>query len=305
MGERQPASDTELDGTTPPALKVQRTAHDTTATRIKPPKLREMDEAFWAKMNEMILFNNNLLKKELKQELGQRMDNMEKRQDHMEERLQALESKSHAANSGTTSSSALGSSASTNPGTFAPRYLKVQGFSSWDDRKAKGVTRPEAEQILSICKERMPQAMQAAMGPMELRGLRSYAIKIPVTPSALQEVRSIIADILEGLQFPSSSFPDVQWERLYVVAEREPAKQKRYMVMGRAKSHLEKRFKEGALPATLSVRWHPHFDIKAKDALGNMMDLLQVDMDGQCLIHGDSMEKLGASESALREALSY
>jgi hypothetical protein len=85
--------------------------------------------------------------------------------------------------------SGLGGSSSTRAGSegqFEPTYVELKGFCDYQDRFEKGITRGEAEALVERLKRSVPEALRADIGPLRLRGLRNYSIRVPCSNNCLE-----------------------------------------------------------------------------------------------------------------------
>ena len=69
-----------------------------------------------------------------------------------------------------------------------PTFVKIKGFCEYADFKTKGVTRLQAFALMTTLTALLPQEIQPHVKEAELRGARSYMIKVPITPKYLVEI---------------------------------------------------------------------------------------------------------------------
>lgn len=104
----------------------------------------------------------------------------------------------------------LASGGGTTKADFMANHVVISNFCEWEERKQKGIDRPQAEALMERVKQLMPASIQPKVGDVHLRGLRVHKIRVDVTPPYVGEVALGLKDILqtEVLQWQPPTRPD-------------------------------------------------------------------------------------------------
>ena len=135
---------------------------------------------------------------------------------------------------------------------WKPSFVEIVGFCKWEDRAAKGVSRTEASALLESLKGLVDPSIQCHVRDLSLRSGQNHIVKVPITPEYLEEIKNTWND---NLSKESNMY---KGEKLRVRAERHPALQKRFQVMGKvadwAKNSLGAEFEPKDI-------WAPDFNL--------------------------------------------
>ena len=121
----------------------------------------------------------------IKEKLGEvdtRLGKVETKQDEFEKRLVSLEQGGQTPNA-----------------TFKPSFVDIKGFCDYKDRKTKGVDRPEASKLVLMLKDSLPDDLKQYVGDINLTGIKSFSIRVHLTPSHAREIVICWKDKLEQL----------------------------------------------------------------------------------------------------------
>ena len=132
-------------------------------------------------------------------EVGTRIQGVEERVkvvEGWEPRIKALEDV--VANRGG-GGGGVGPGAANPRGDFQPQYLELKGWCTWDDRKENGITRKQADRLVTSLKSELPEGMPQFLGDLMLRGLYNYSVRLKVLDlEKAMELRGCLTDILKS-----------------------------------------------------------------------------------------------------------
>ncbi|CAK0789598.1 unnamed protein product [Prorocentrum cordatum] len=182
-------------------------------------------------------------------------------------------------------------------------FVEIMGLCEWEYTSSKGMNRTEATEMVLELKGQLPQELREHVREMQLKGPRNYAIRIPMAPEYLQEIRVIWNEYLTK--------EDKKWKMadtvIYVHAERHPDVQAQYTKLGRVKDWVR-----DGIDATLEpkVRWSPDFSvvINKSDTEGDMgvkatIVLCEVQLGGGIVWHDEGLRIGGLSKTAAEEGV--
>ena len=216
-----------------------------------------------------------------------RFEAVESRQEQLEHRIEELERKvgRHPGSDGMSSAS---------PRKFAPEFVEVKGFCSWNDRLSKGASRSDADQLMQLLVPLLPGSLKEHVKPFELRGLRNYSIKIPVSSHVIREVKGIWSESMKAKRVcgPGNS-------KLYVTLQKSPDQRAKYAAMGKVFE-----FVKGLKPdLTFKAFWAPDFVIYAEKSQGLPVLLVSVAPDSSIVWEERCQEILDISPSEAGDQL--
>ena len=220
--------------------------------------------------------------------LEKRINAIESRQEQLEHRVEELERKLGRVpgNTGATS----------NNGTqFVPEFVEIKGFCSWKERLDKGATRADANELMKLLMPLLPHDLQPRVRPFELRGLRNYSIKIPVSSVVIREVKGIWSENLKAQRVTGPG----QCE-LYVTLQKSPAQRAKYAEMGKLYEFLQSICKE---KVSLKAFWAPEFSIYAEPKDAPPILVASLASDNSIVWGSCCQDTLGMSPGEANDAL--
>jgi len=158
-----------------------------------------------------------LLRRVIRDEIGERVTALENTTRNHEDRLTKVEQQllsrgtpaasawptsgigEQPTRSGT-SSSFIPSGISSGINGFTPSFLELRGWCSWEEREEKGVRRVEdVEPFMRGLLEHLPQGYHKYIGAPRLFGAKNVKLQLPIEPGMAWELRGVIRDaILHG-----------------------------------------------------------------------------------------------------------
>lgn len=152
------------------------------------------------------------------------------------------------------------SDASTSDG-WAPGYVELKGYCTFDERKTKGLTRAQALTIQQKLTECLHDSLRGAVRDIQLRGERSYSMRVFISPSVCEEVRSIWQEKVKA-NFLADVAIDGDWAGARVVSEPSPQRKTVQTTFGRVISIV----RAAAIKKdyTYDAEWDPDWRIHVK-----------------------------------------
>jgi len=135
---------------------------------------------------------------------------------------------------------------------WEPTFVDIKGFCEFKEVETKGITRPQAKQLVQGLTGILDPSLQPHIRELQLRASRNYAIRVPITPTLLREIKNTWTDYLKN---PENAY---EGRTLWVQAQRPPAKQKRYDTLGKVLDWAESSL-DGALEP--KAFWSPDFKV--------------------------------------------
>ena len=155
--------------------------------------------------------------------------------DH-DKRLEKLEAASSAGAAGSGTSRAETVEARS-AGPFVPRFFSIENFCTYDDRRSKGVSRLEAEELMEKLKKKVPESLREKIGEIECFGSRCNKIKVHIQPPFAVEIALIFKEALED----ESLF--YNGRRLWTSVQKQPSEQAKFQKVGKARAFLDAKTK--------------------------------------------------------------
>ena len=120
-----------------------------------------------------------------------------------------------------------------------PTYVDILGFCAWGDKPSEGVTRAEATGLLGTLRNLLDPALRPHIPEFQLKGSRNYSIRIPITPSYVEEIKNIWRDFLsqESNKFKNNV-------QLRARAQPPPELQQRWVIFGKAGDWASSKFQQ-------------------------------------------------------------
>ena len=189
---------------------------------------------------------------------------IEKRMAAQDERLSKVEARLNGGfQAGSQDSTYSCQSGGTQATRFVSSYVEIKNFCSFAEKRAKGITRDEAEVLLQKLTSLLPATIQPKIGELEVYGNRGHKIKVHVRPPHAVEVSLIFKEALEDVSMNYNG--RVQ----YTTCEREPAEQKRFASAGKTRAYLEAKVKSLDEEAKVTCSWQPDWELTVIGAGGN------------------------------------
>ncbi len=197
------------------------------------------------------------------------------------------------------SSSVAGSSIST-AATMSHRkavdnggMLKIRGFCEFGPHAKDGVDRPQAEELVGELKEHIPSTLRAMCGPIQLRDVKNFEVRVPITSAAyVEEICRWMNQVLKE---------DLAWQynqrTLYVVPEREESERPKYALMGKLKEGLHAARQALVPEPSWHFRefWAPHWKIMVVGPNKEEEEMLSI-KEGKAVWREEAMNKFLGKE---------
>ena len=131
------------------------------------------------------------------------------------------------------------------PCAFVPSYLEATGFvDSFEEAATEGVTREKAEAFVTILRNAIPDKHRDAIGEIELRAERNFAIKVPISEN-IREIFSLIKKCLVEKKFEE--------RELFATLEKSSEDKKKYE--NKVNQMLEKEVSTNLRNHTVRIFW--------------------------------------------------
>jgi len=137
---------------------------------------------------------------------------------------------------------------------FTPTYLEIKGFCEWEERKKKGATRKDADDLMALLTPALPEELQDKIGKPQLRGLRNYSIKIGVDPEFIWEIKGIWKEQIE-----EGVVVGPQGREIFVTVEKSPEQKKKNGIMGKLVDFAKDKSIE-----SIKAFWAPDYAVYAE-----------------------------------------
>ena len=145
----------------------------------------------------------------------------------------------------------LESAGGSGSGEFIPKSIEFKGFCEWKVRRSEGVSRVEAETLITRLTESLPGSLKAKLGQVHLRGPKCHKFSLDVAPGFAEEISAIFKDALKDPAYFR------QGKTLNTTVERKPEIQKLYAAGGKARAFL--RSKVSGVGGSAECSWEPEW----------------------------------------------
>ena len=192
----------------------------------------------------------------------QKVEGVEKRMDtheaRMDERMGKMESRIDELQESATSKEGPSGYANALVGNkFVPTFFDIKNFCLYSEKKTKGISRDQAEELVKKLTRKLPDSMKAKVGDLELFGTKVHKFRVHVAPPGAIEIALIFKEELEANE--SLRFND---RKQYTVAERTDEEEKRYRAAGKAMAYIETKAKSIDNTVLCKCSWYPDWNLK-------------------------------------------
>ena len=80
---------------------------------------------------------------------------------------------------------------------FKAKWIDIKGFREFKDVKTKGIDRPDAAELMKALVSTVPDALRSNIGAFRLKAAKNFAVRVPVDPDVLDEVKNTWTDHLK------------------------------------------------------------------------------------------------------------
>lgn len=230
---------------------------------------------------------------------------VDKRMDASDARMDAFETKLTEVQAAATASVDAAAVANASMSIkFIPSFVDIKNFCEFSERKIKGITRDQAEDLIKKLAAKLPESIKPKIGELELFGTKVHKFRVHVSAPGAVEVALIFKEALkddESLHFN---------ERIqYTVAERTEENEKRYQAAGKALAYLRAKAKVGDVTADSECTWPPEWKLIVTSKAGaTEVGAVQSDAtigwsaEGLNKLFGMGMEETQRGLAAFRQA---
>ena len=137
--------------------------------------------------------------------------------------------------------------------SFRPTYVDILGFCKFDEKEQDGINRPDAVKLVETLKSLLDPTLKQHVWDIELRSGRNYSVRVPITPTYVNEVKNTWNDWLckDENKYKTST-------KLRVRAQPPPDVQKRWEVFGKVSDWVHTTLGEELEPRPF---WAPDYKI--------------------------------------------
>ena len=183
--------------------------------------------------------------------LDSRMDSQDVRMDTFATQIQELQV------SGAASSGAAQGAIAPVGNRFVPSFVDIKNFCKYSERKSKGISRDQAEELVKKLSLRLPESMKSKIGELELFGSKVHKFRVHVKPPGAVEVALNFKETLT--EDKELHFNDMIQ---YTVAERPEESEKRYQAAGKTLAYVEtKVIARDNVTTVCKCSWNPAWNL--------------------------------------------